>query len=307
MNPSVPFDAVVIGGGAAGLSAALSLGRACRRTLLASAGPPRNAPAEAAHNVFTRDGTPPAELVRLGLAQLEPYGIEVRSEAVVDARAHAGRGFTLTFEGGDTVDARRLVLATGVEDVLPGLPGLAALWGHTVFHCPYCHGWEVRDRPLAVFGRGADAVHMVTLMRGWTRDLVLFTDGPAGLDEPQRAAMARHGVTVHEEAVERLEGHGDRLEAVVLAGGGRVERAGMLLRPPQRLRSDLAHRLGCPLSDDGRVVADAFGRTPVPGVFVAGDAGPNMQSVMVAAATGSMAAAMLNHELLEEEFGASNG
>ena len=296
-----PFDAIVVGGGPAGLSAALTLGRSRRRVLVAADGPTRNAPAEAAHNVFTRDGTPPAELVRIGVEQLAPYDVTVRPERAVDAEATDG-GVAVTFAGGDRVEARGVVLATGVRDVLPDVPGLAELWGTGVFHCPYCHGWEVGGRPLAAYARGEDALHLVPLLRGWTDDLVLFTDGPSGLSDDDRQRIERNGVAVREERVARLDGADGRLEAVVLDGGLEVPRAGLFLRPGQELRSDLPHRLGCPLTADGRVAADAVGRTAVPGVFVAGDAGPAMQSVATAAASGTTAGAMLNHDLLAADF-----
>ncbi|MCU0626577.1 MAG: NAD(P)/FAD-dependent oxidoreductase [Gemmatimonadaceae bacterium] len=295
------FDAVVVGGGPAGLSAALVLGRARRRTLLAHAGPMRNAPADAAHYVFTRDGTPPKDLLQIGLAQLEPYGVVVENKIVTDAAA-IGHSFVLTLGNGRRVESRRVVLAIGVEDILPDVEGMRELWGGGVFHCPYCHGWEVRNRPLAAYGKGDLGLALVTLLLGWTRDVVLFTDGPAGLSDSQRAQLARHGVPVREERIERLVGDGRHLREVILSGGETIARGGMLIRPPQRLRSDLAHRLGCPLREDGRVEADEFGKTPIAGVFVAGDAGPGMQSVGAAAASGATAAAFLNHGLLEEEF-----
>ena len=295
------FDAVVVGGGPTGLSAALALGRARRRVLLAADGPTRNAPAEAAHNVFTRDGTPPGELVRIGRDQLAPYDVTVHEEWATDAE-RTGRGFAVTFAGGGRVEARGLVLATGVRDVLPDVPGFAELWGSGVFHCPYCHGWEVAGRPLAVYARGETALHLARLIRGWTDDLVLFTDGPSRLPPDDLAKIERNGIGVREERVERVVGAGGRLEAVVLEGGEAVARDGLFLRPAQELRSDLPQRLGCALSAEGRVEADASGRTAVPGVFVAGDAGPGWQSVPSAAASGALAGAMLNMDLLEEEF-----
>ena len=299
MSPS--FDAVVVGGGAAGLSAALTLGRSCRRVLLATSGPPRNAPAEAVHNVFTRDGTPPAELVRIGLDQLAPYDVTVRHEAVTDAET-TDAGVAVTFAGGERVAARGLVLATGVRDVLPEVPGLAERWGTGVFHCPYCHGWEVAGRPLAVLARDGAALHLGRLLRGWTDDLVVFTNGPDGIEAEERARFERNGVAVREEPVEQLAGADGRLEAVVLAGGERVARAGLFVGPEQALRSDLAHRLGCPLTEAGRVAVDVGGRTSVPGVYAAGDLATAMQAVPTAAASGMMAGAMLNHDLLEADF-----
>ncbi|PAP76039.1 NAD(P)/FAD-dependent oxidoreductase [Rubrivirga marina] len=299
--PPRPFDAIVVGGGPAGLSAALALGRSRRRVLLAADGPTRNAPAEAAHNVFTRDGTPPAHLVRLGLDQLAPYDVTVRRERATDAE-RTGDGVVVTFEGGERVEARGVVLATGVRDVLPDVPGMAELWGTGVFHCPYCHGWEVAGRPLAVLARGEAAHHLGRLIRGWTDDLVLFTDGPGGLDDDERQRFERNGVAVREEPIERLEGENGTLKAVVLADGERVARAGLFLRPDQELRSDLPHRLGCPLTDTGRLAVDVGGRTPVGGVYAAGDIATAMQSVPTAAASGALAGAMLNFDLLEADF-----
>lgn len=301
---SALFDAIVVGGGPAGLSAALSLGRSRRRVLVAASGPTRNAPADAAHNVFTRDGTPPAELVRIGREQLARYDVVVREEWAADAE-RTDDGFAVTFAGGDRVEARGVVLATGVRDVLPDVPGLAELWGRGVFHCPYCHGWEVGGRPLAVYARGLDperTLHLCRLIRGWSDDVVLFTDGPADLSAEDRARVERNGIAVREERIERVAGSDGDLEAVVLDGGEAVPRGGLIVSPAQELRSDLPHRLGCVLTTDGRVEAGLGGRTPVPGVFVAGDIGPGMQSVVAAMASGTLAGAMLNHDLLEEEF-----
>lgn len=295
------FDVVVIGGGPAGLSAALTLGRSCRRVLVAAAGSLRNAAAEAAHNVFTHDGTPPAELVRIGREQLAPYDVAVREEWATDAECVDGR-FTVTFAGDDRVEARGIVLATGVRDVLPEVPGFAELWGSGVFHCPYCHGWEVLGRPLAIYAQGEKALHLCRLLRGWTDDVILFSDGPTGLSADDRANIERKGIMVREERVERLVTSNGGLGAVQLEGGELIARDGLFVAPKQELRSDLPQRLGCPLTDDGRIEAGVAGRTPVPRVFVAGDAGPGMQSVVSAMASGMLAGAALNHDLLEEEF-----
>ena len=297
------FDVVVVGGGPAGLSAALCLGRSRRRVLLATDGPTRNAPAHAAQNVFTRDGTPPAELAAIGRDQLAPYDVTLRAKRVTHAE-RGEDGFEMAIAGGDRVRARAVVLATGARDVLPEIPGMTALWGTSVFHCPYCHGWEVAGQPLAIYGRGESALHLATLIPGWTDDLVLFTDGPSGLSAEDRARIERRGIPIREERVERLAVSGGQLEAVVLADGTSVPRAGLFLHPAQEQGSDLAQQLGCAIADHGRVQADAFGRTEVPGVFVAGDAGPAMQSVAAAAASGTTAGAMLNMDLLAEAFAA---
>lgn len=300
-RPRNRFDAIVIGGGPAGLSAALVLGRSRRRVLVMHDGPTRNAPSVAAHSVFTRDGTSPAELLRIGREQLVPYGIRVRDERVSDVERTAG-GFIIRLEGGDRLEARKIVLATGVRDILPSVPGLGELWGTGVFHCPYCHGWEVAGRPLAVYGRGQVGFDLVQLLLGWSRDLMLFTDGPDDLTAEQRAQLERNGVGVREEKVARFIGSGGHLQAVSLEGGEDIPRKGLFLKPAQELRSELPHRLGCELTSDGRVDADASGRTSVPGVYVAGDAAPGPQQVITAASGGLAAAMSLNHDLLVEDF-----
>jgi thioredoxin reductase len=293
------YDAVVVGGGAAGLSAALALGRATRRVLLASCGPTRNAPADAAHNVLTRDGTSPAELVRVGREQLRPYNVTIRDECAVDVRRDDAR-FIVRFDSGD-VRTRGVVLATGVRDVLPDIPGFRELWGTGVLHCPYCHGWEVARRPLAVYGKSDDALHFTRLIRGWTSDLMLFTDGDPELAATDLERIRSHGIVIRQEPVERLLGSGG-LEAVVLRGGVTVPRAGLFMRPKQELQSDLPRRLGCALTAQGRVDADATGRTSVARVYVAGDIAPGHQSVPSAMATGALAGAGLNLELLTDDF-----
>lgn len=302
-DPS-PFDAIVIGGGPAGLSAALALGRARRRVLVAAAGPPGNAPAEAAHNIFTRDGTPPTELLRIAREQLRPYDVSFLDAWAEDASIDDD-GFTVTFDGGQTGGARGLILATGVRDLLPEIPGLSALWGHSVFHCPYCHGWEVAGRPLGIYTAGLDAartLHLCRLIRGWSEDVILFTDGRSKLSDDERRMVERNGIAIRDERVEALEAAGRDLHAVLLAGGERVPRGGLLISPEQALRSDLPIRLGCKLTPDGRVESGVGGRTAVPGVFVAGDIAPGMQAVATAISSGMLAGAMLNHELLERDF-----
>ena len=296
------YDAVVIGGGPAGLSAALTLGRSCRRVLVASAGPLRNAPSEAAHNILTHDGTPPAELVRIGREQLAPYDVHFREEWATDAEQIDGR-FAVTFAGGERVEARAIILAMGMRDVLPDVPGFKELWGSGVFHCPYCHGWEVAGRRLAIYANGEKALHFCRLLIGWTDDLVLFSDGPTEFSADDRANVERNGIILREERVVRLVGSENSLESVELEGGDIVPRDGLFAVPKQELPSDLPQRLGCKIMDDGRVEAEMGGRSSVPRVFVAGDAGPGMQSVVTAMSSGMLAGAVLNHDLLEEEFG----
>lgn len=295
-------DVLVVGGGPAGLSAALTLGRVRRRVVVAADGEARNATSSAAHNVFTRDGTSPAELLRIGRDQLKPYDVELRMERVVDARLEGPGRFQASFAGGASVSARRIVLATGVRDILPNIPGLAEAWGRGVFHCPYCHGWEVSGRPLAVLGDGDRGLHLVQLIRGLSDDVVWFTQAGNEMEPGTVASLERRGIRVREEALASVQAAPDGLRSVTLEGGDVVERAGLFVVADQEPASDLAQRLGCPITAIGRVEADAVGRTPVEGVFVAGDVAPGMQSISSAAMGGSMVGAMINHDLIQEEL-----
>ncbi|MCA1719011.1 MAG: NAD(P)/FAD-dependent oxidoreductase [Actinobacteria bacterium] len=299
----------MVGGGSAGLSAALILGRSRRRTLVLDAGEPRNAPSSGVHGFLSRDGTPPKELLRIAREQLGPYpSVEVRSARAIGARGEDG-GFEMDLDDGSSVRARKLLLATGLVDELPEKPGFKELWGRGVYHCPYCHGWEVRDRPLAVLISDERATEHTLLIRNWSRDLVLLTDGPAGLEEEDLQRLRALGVPVNEKRIARLEGRNDGSEGlsrVVFEDGSSLEREGLFYGPPQRQRSGFAEALGCEMvamgPDAELVKADPMTReTSVPGVYVAGDAGPPPQSVALAAASGSSAAAVLNHALCAED------
>jgi len=309
------YDTVVVGAGVAGLSAALVLGRSRRRVLVLDGGEPRNAPSSGAHGFFSRDGIPPAELLRIGREQLAPYeSVEYRRARARKAGDVSG-AFEVVLEDGTTVLARRLILATGVADELPDRPGFSELWGRGVYHCPYCHGWEVRDRPLAVLNSGEGAADRALFIRNWSRDLVLLTDGPAKLDEEDRQRLGALGVPVREERISRLEGDPGRepgaagrgLERVVFEDGSTLARAGLFYVPSQSQRSALAEDLGCELERRAHslvVASDPTTReTTVPGVYAVGDAvgtGP-LQSVALAAASGAAAAYFVNHALATED------
>lgn len=305
------YDVIVVGAGAGGLSAALVLGRSRRRTLVFDGGEPRNVPSSGVHGFFSRDGVSPAELLEIGCEQLEPYqSVEHREGRAVKAGGSDG-AFEIVLEDGSAFTARKLLLATGVVDELPETPGFRKLWGRGVYHCPYCHGWEVRDRPLAVYASGEAAVARAILLRNWSRDLVVLLDGPSGLDPEGREKLDALGVPVNERGIVRLEGRKDGSEGlsrIVFEDGSTLAREGLFYGPPQRQRSDLAESLGCKVVEVGPawvVEADALTKeTAVPGVYVAGDAaspaGP-VQSVVLAAASGASAAHFMNHALAAED------
>jgi thioredoxin reductase len=303
-NTTSRYDAVVVGAGSAGLSAALMLGRARRRVLVLDGGVPRNAPSSGVHYFLTRDGTPPEELLRIGREQLEPYpGVEVL-EARATGAAGSDGDFEVRLENGTVVGTRKILLATGVHDELPERPGFEELWGRWVYHCPYCHGWEVRDRPLAVLAKAEHLARQTALVRNWSRDLVALTDGADGLDGETRSRLAALDVPVKEERISYLEGDTEAgLRRIVFEDGSDIEREGLFYAPPQRQRSDLAESLGCETEEMGLLSAVVKGdpmtrETSVPGVYVAGDAGTMLQGAIMAAASGASAAAFLNHSLI---------
>ena len=302
------YDAIIVGGGPAGLAAALTLGRSRRRVLLLDAGQGRNAPAAAVHNLLALDGTPPEELRRVGREQLARYpGVELREAAVADARALAGDGFRLELVGGDIVTGRRLVLATGLADELPAIDGLAPLWGRSAFHCPYCHGFEASGRRLAVLGAEPERVRLALQLTRFTDDLVLCANGEP-LPRDLADLLAANGVGVRGEPVTRFEGGDGRLERIVLAGGPPLARDVVFIATELRQRSDLAGRLGCALLPDGCVEVDEQARTSVPGVYAAGDMAHRatmprpFAAVVGAAAAGALAGAMLDQDLLGTDF-----
>ena len=297
------LDALVVGGGVAGLSAALWLGRARRRVLVCSQGQPRNAPAREAHSFLTRDGTPPLELLRIAREQLKPYKTVELQSVGVEAIQRSGDGFEVVLSDGTVRCARKILLAFGVREEFPPIENFADFWGKSVFHCPFCHGYEVRDQPLAVVARGKVGFDSVALLRSWSTDLVLCTDGPAELSPEQRALLEKHRAEVREEKIVRFEGAKGQLERIVFASGESIARRGMLIRLKQKPRSNLAERLGCELTPSGTIKVDAVGATSVAGVCAAGDITTPMQSLAAAVAQGAVAAAGgINHVLSQEDF-----
>ncbi|MEV0899214.1 NAD(P)/FAD-dependent oxidoreductase [Actinoplanes sp. NPDC049802] len=301
------FDVIVVGGGPAGLSAALTLGRAVRTTLLIDSAEYRNAPAEEMHNFLTRDGTPPSELRAIARAELGRYPtVEIRDAAVDNARAvEGGEGFELSLADGDTVQARRLVLATGLADDLPPIDNIRELWGRGVYHCPYCHGYETRGTPIAVLDADPVMVGLALHLRRFSDDVVLCANGGGDqLDEQTRARLAANGVPVRFEKVVRLESAGGELESVVFDSGAPLPRRSLFAQSRFGQRSKIPAQLGCRLLPDGCVAISDFHETSVPGVYAAGDMAHRESLpmptpfVIVAAAGGTMAAIAADKNLV---------
>ncbi|MET9636389.1 NAD(P)/FAD-dependent oxidoreductase [Streptomyces virginiae] len=303
------FDVVVVGGGAAGLAGALNLVRARRSVLVIDSGSPRNAPAAHMHGYLGLDGGSPATLLATGRAEVEGYGGRIRPGTAVAADRLPDGGFLVRCGDGSTVRAGRLLVATGLVDELPAVPGLGARWGRDVLHCPYCHGWEVRDQPVAVLADGPLAVHQAQMWRHWSdRTTLLAHTWPLGEDE--RELLAALGIRVVEGEVTGLAVEDDRLTGVTLAGGAGVECRALVVAPRFTARSGVLTSLGLPTIDmtrDGHVIGrsvesdPATGATALRGVWLAGNVTAPLEKVAGAAAQGAQAAAAINADLIEAE------
>jgi thioredoxin reductase len=317
INGRHEWDAVVVGGGAAGSSAALMLARARRSVLVVDAGQPRNAVAAHMHGVLGHDGKPPRQLIAEGRREIEGYGGVVVDGRVERIEALAGESvprFRVGLDGGDAVSARRVILATGLADVLPEVPGLAAHWGAGVVVCPYCDGWEVRDRRIGVLATGPGSLHHVQMLRQWSADIAFLVAGgtadgaPLAIDAATRAGLDARGIRIEEAAVVRVLGERGALEGVEIADGRILPLDSLFAMPGVAPRDAFARELGAATEETPWgpfVAADPMGRTSVPGLLIAGNASSGSANVPVAMAAGTMAGAMANADMVTEDVAAA--
>ncbi|GAA3747629.1 NAD(P)/FAD-dependent oxidoreductase [Salinactinospora qingdaonensis] len=312
------YEVVVVGGGAAGLGGALTLGRARRSVLVVDAGQPRNAPADGVHAYLGHEGTPPAELLRIGREEVAHYGVTFLTGTVVAVHregsddttdAEGGGDFRVVLADGATVRAARLLVTTGLVDELPDVPGVAELWGTDVVHCPYCHGWEVRDQTIGVLATGPLAVHHALLWRQWSSDVILFSHTAGDPSDEERERLAARGIAVVEGEVAALETVHGRLSGLRLRDDTLLACQALAVAPRLTARTDLLASLGLEPTDQemgghvigSHIAADAMGATAVPGVWVAGNVAAVNDKVISAAAAGVHAGAAINADLNEEE------
>jgi thioredoxin reductase len=291
------YDVVVVGGGAAGLSAALVLGRARRRVAVIDAGAPRNAPAARMQGFLSRDGMSPADLLTVGRGEVTGYGVELVEDQVVAIEP----GFVVGLAGGTVLNARRILVASGVRDELPEIPGVRERWGRDLLHCPYCHGWEVRDQPIGVLGTEPGSVQHAHLVRQWSDDVAFFVHTYA-LSAVERAQLEARGVRIVRGEVARLVVEDDRLTGVEMADGRMIARAAVFIRPVNLPHADgLLTGIGCEVDQAGFVTVDATGRTSAIGVWAAGNVADPRAQVITAAGAGSAAAIAINADLVQED------
>ena len=297
---SASYDVAVIGGGAAGLNAALVLGRARRRVVVIDAGAPRNAPAAQMHGFLSRDGLAPDKLLALGRAEVEGYGVRLIAGSVIEIVGDSDLRFRVVLRGDRPVVARRLLVATGLRDEIPDIPGLRERWARDVLHCPYCHGFEVRDRKLAVLGGSPASVRYALIVRQWSAETVYVA--PSGsLTAADRLQLAARGVGIAEGAAQRVLVEDDRLRGVALDGDRTVACDALFVPPRFVPNSDLLGGLGCELDEDGWLTAGPDGSTSVAGVWEAGNVADPRAQVITAAGDGSAAAIAINADLVDED------
>lgn len=295
------FDVIIIGGSYAGLSAAMALGRSLRKVLILDSGNPCNAQTPHSHNFITQDGKKPAEISRLALEQVLKYDtVKLIKEQAIKAEK-TDSGFDIS-TGSEEFSAEKIILATGIRDILPGIIGLKECWGISVIHCPYCHGYEFRHRKTGIMANGDRAFHIAGLVKNLTDDLTVFTNGEPEFSEEQFNKLTENNIPVIEDPVSEIIHHGGNLSEIILSNGISFPMDALYASLLFQQHSDIAAQLDCELTETGHIRVDGFQKTNIDGVFACGDNASPMRSVANAVYAGSVAGAMVNHQLVQEAF-----
>ncbi|WP_171056294.1 NAD(P)/FAD-dependent oxidoreductase [Paenibacillus sinopodophylli] len=296
------MDVIIIGGGPAGLNAALVLGRARRNVVVIDEGRPRNRVTRETHGFLSRDGISPSEFRRIAKEQISAYpGVQFVEDSAVSVTGSDGQ-FQVTTAQGISYRSRKLLFAAGMKDLPVDINGLADVYGKSAFVCPFCDGWELRDQPLVLIVKGARGLHLAKMLAGWTDSYTICTNGPDEWTDEEREELARHNVPTYDSPIERIESSEGLVERVVLMDGSIIPCKGIFFAPKLAAGSELPQTLGCEMKESGAVVVDAFGKTNIAGVYSAGDAATEMHQAIAAAAMGSLAGAMMTGELLMETW-----
>ncbi|AYB35341.1 NAD(P)/FAD-dependent oxidoreductase [Chryseolinea soli] len=296
------FDVIIVGGSYSGLAAGMALGRALRKVLIIDSGKPCNQQTPHSHNFITQDGKTPQEISTLAKEQVAKYDTVTFFDGLATSGKKTEKGFEIQTASGETFGAKKLIFATGVTDIMPDIPGYAACWGISVIHCPYCHGYEVKNERTGILGNGEYGFEFSGLISNWTKDLTLFTNGPSTLTAEQTAKIKSHHIKIVESEIEKLEHVQGYLEKIIFSDGTTAQLKALYARPAFKQHCTIPETLGCELTDDGYVKIDAFQKTTVPGILAYGDNTTRMRSVANAVAMGTAAGAMLNREIIFEEF-----
>jgi thioredoxin reductase len=302
MTDNNKFDVIIVGGSYAGLSAAMTLGRAYRNVLIIDSGKPCNRQTPHSHNFLTRDGETPLEIASIARTQVGKYETVKFHQGLATGGTKTHSGFEITTSEGKTFACRKLLFATGIIDIMPEIKGFEECWGISVLHCPYCHGYEVGGKNLGIFSNGEIGFHMSRLISNWTKDLTLLTNGKSTLTAEQTSLLRKHQIDIVEKEVEALEHEKGYLQNIIFKDGTKSVFAAVFSKLSFKQHSDIPTQLGCELTEQGFLKTDDYGKTSVPGIYAAGDNTSFVRSVSVSVAGGTKAGAFLNHEMLEEDF-----
>ena len=302
MKQEKQYDTIIVGGSYAGLATAMALGRALRKVLVIDSGNPCNQQTPHSHNFLTNDGKTPKEIAGIARQQVQQYKTVDFLSAFVTSGRKTESGFVVETESNETFAAKKLVFATGIKDGMPDIPGFAECWGISVLHCPYCHGYEVRQQKTVILANGNDAVELATLISNWTDDLTVYTNGKSTLSEQQEQKLQQHNIHINENEIEKLEHRNGYVERILLKDGFNATVKAIYARLPFVQHSSVPQMLGCELTPEGYIKTDPAQRTTVPGIFACGDNTTRMRTVANAVAMGTTTGMMLNKELIDEMF-----
>jgi thioredoxin reductase len=302
MNDNRPFDVIIIGGSYSGLAAGMTLGRALKKVLIIDDGKPCNRQTPHSHNFITQDGTPPAEIAALARLQVEMYNTIEFFQGLATIGKKILNGFEIGVASGETFTAKKLIFATGVKDLLPDIEGLADCWGITAIHCPYCHGYEVRNDKTGILGNGELAFDFTRLISNWTKDLILFTNGASTLTAQQTSQLEKHQIKIIEKEIERLVHSQGHLQSIVFRDGSEVILKALYTPSPFEQHCSIPEALGCELTEEGYIQVDPFQETTISGVFACGDNTTRMRAVANAVAQGTTAGMAASKKMILEEF-----
>jgi thioredoxin reductase len=296
------FDVIIIGGSYAGLAAAMTLGRSLKQVLVIDSGKPYNRQTPHSHNFITHDGKPPKEIATLAKEQVAKYSTVQFIDGLATGGTKTETGFEIQIASGETFHAKKLVFATGIRDIMPNIEGFAACWGISMIHCPYCHGYEVRNEKTGILTNGEMAFEMGRHISNWTKDLTIFTNGPSTLTTGQTNQLKKHDIKIVEKEVEQFEHTSGHLQNIIFADGTKSSIKAIYARVPFEQHCTIPQTLGCELTDHGYLKTDAFYATTVKGIFACGDNATGIRTVANAIAMGTTTGIMVNRELIVEAF-----
>ena len=296
------FEVIIIGGSYAGLSAGMALGRALRNVLIIDSGKPCNIQTPFSHNFITQDGKKPSEILRVAKQQVGKYKTVNFHNGKAARGSKIGNGFEITTQIHNTFRAKKIIFASGIKDIMPNIPGFSACWGISVLHCPYCHGYEVRNEKTGILANGNTAFHYAQLITNWTKDLSIFTNGKSTLTQEQTAKITKHNISIVEKEITTLNHHNGNVQAIIFEDNSTFSLKAIYSRPEYEQQCKIPEQMGCKLTEEGLIKVDRFQKTTMENIFACGDNASPLRAVSHAVATGNIAGAMVNNELTEEAF-----